>query len=93
MNIQSDFLTAFRDLFTQLFMKQSLIALLVVVFATHIISHVTKRYLEHRVSGVSTNHRGYPTLTDYRQILLSVAAIVASRRRSCQSDGLSESTA
>jgi hypothetical protein len=55
MNIKSVFLVDLRDIFTQLGMKRTFISLLLVAFAAHIIYYVTKRYLEHRVSGGSLN--------------------------------------
>jgi hypothetical protein len=56
MNVQSDLLVDFRDWFTQLVMKRSLMSLFLVALAAYIVSYVTKRHLEHRVSGVSTNN-------------------------------------
>ena len=93
MNIQSVFLVGLRDTFTQLFMKRTFISLLLVAFAAHIIYYVTKRYLEHRVSGGSLNNSSrIVLLTNCRQMLLSVAATVASCLRSCHTDGLSDLT-
>jgi hypothetical protein len=91
MNVQSVFITDFRDIFAEWVMKRSLIALFLVAFAAHIIYYTITRYLEHRVGGVSTNRR-YFTLTYYRQMILSVAVIVASRLQSCHTDGLSDLT-
>jgi hypothetical protein len=47
----------FSSMFTQQVMGESLVSLLAVAFAAHIIYHATKRYLEHRVGGASTNHQ------------------------------------
>lgn len=48
---QSMLPTDFRDLFTLLVMKESLVSLLLAALGAHIIYNATKRYVKHRVSG------------------------------------------
>ena len=90
------YLMVFYDILTELVLQRSLIPLILVASATsvaHILYFVTSMYIERRVSGGLRISRVTKfVLIFYRQMPLSVAAIVASRLRSYHTDGLSDLT-